>query len=54
MMYERIHRYFDEMEARLIECPAILTYQITHRDISPDDGKLRIKSTLSGILVTID
>jgi len=47
-MNARIRRHFDEIEARLIECPAILSYQITHREISPEDGKLRIKSTLAG------
>jgi len=47
-MNERIRSHFDEIEARLIECPAILSYQITRRDISLDDGKLRIKSVLSG------
>jgi hypothetical protein len=47
-MNERIRRYFDEIEARLIECPAILAYQIIRKDISPDDGKLRIRSILTG------
>lgn len=47
-MNDRICSYFDEIEARLIECPAIAAYQITRRDISPEDGKLRIKSTLTG------
>jgi hypothetical protein len=40
-MNERIRSHFDEIETRLIECPVILSYQITRRDISPDDGKLR-------------
>jgi hypothetical protein len=43
-MNERVRSHFDEIEARLIECPVILSYQITRRDISLDDGKLRIKS----------
>ena len=47
-MNERIRSHFDEIETRLIECPVILSYQITHKDISPDDGKLRIKSALTG------
>ncbi|MDZ7696255.1 MAG: DUF6516 family protein [Deltaproteobacteria bacterium] len=47
-MNERVRRHFDEIEARLIECPAILAYQIIRKDISPDDGKLRIRSTLTG------
>lgn len=47
-MNERVRRHFDEIEARLIECPVILAYQIIRRDISPDDGKLRIRSALNG------
>ena len=47
-MNERVRRHFDEIEVRLIECPLILSYQIIRRDISPDDGKLRIRSALSG------
>ena len=47
-MNERIRSHFEEIETRLIECPVILSYQITRRDISPDDGKLRIKSVLTG------
>ena len=47
-MNERVRSHFDEIEARLIECPAILSYEITRRDVSPDDGKLRIKSVLTG------
>jgi hypothetical protein len=47
-MNERIRSHFDEIEARLIECPVILAYQIIRRDISPDDGKLRIRSALTG------
>jgi hypothetical protein len=47
-MNERVRNHFDEIEARLIECPFILSYEISRRDISPDDGKLRIKSALTG------
>jgi len=47
-MNERVRIPFDEIEARLIECPAILSYRIIRRDISPDDGKLRIRSALIG------
>ena len=38
-MNERVRRHFDEIEARLIECPAILSYKVIRRDISPDGGK---------------
>ena len=47
-MNERVHRHFDEIEARLIECPVILSYQTIRRDISQGDGKLRIRTTLTG------
>ena len=47
-MNERVRIHFDEIEARLIECPAILSYRIIRRNISPDDGKLRIRSVLIG------
>jgi len=47
-MNERVRRHFDEIEARLVECPVILAYQIIRRDISPDGGKLRIRSSLTG------
>lgn len=47
-MNERVRRHFDEIEARLIECPAILSYQIIRRDISPDGGKLRVRTVLTG------
>ena len=47
-MNERIHRHFNEIEARLIESPVIVFYKIIRKDISPDDGKLRIRSDLSG------
>jgi len=35
-MNERVRNHFDEIEARLIECPVILSYEITRRDIYPD------------------
>lgn len=47
-MNEGIRRHFDEIEARLIECPVISAYQIVRKEISLDDGKLRIKSDLTG------
>jgi len=47
-MNERIRSHFDEIEVRLIESSVILAYQITRRDISPYDGKLRFKSNLTG------
>lgn len=47
-MNERVGSHFDQIEARLIECPAVLSYQIIRRQISLDDGKLRIRATLTG------
>lgn len=35
-MNDRIRSYFDEIEVRLFECPVVLAYQITRRDISPN------------------
>jgi hypothetical protein len=32
-MNEKVRSHFDEIEARLIECPVILSYEITRRDI---------------------
>lgn len=36
-MNDRIRSYFDEIEARLIECPAILDYQITRKESLSND-----------------
>lgn len=47
-MNENIRRHFHEIEARLIECPVIHAYQIIRKEISLDDGKLRIRSSLIG------
>jgi len=33
-MNERVRRHFDEIEARLIECPVILAYQIIRKGTS--------------------
>jgi len=33
-MNERVRSHFDGIEARLIECPVILSYEIIRRDIS--------------------
>jgi hypothetical protein len=46
-MNEGIRRHFDEIEARLIACPVISAYQIIRKEISLDDGKLRIRSDLT-------
>ncbi len=46
-MNDRIRGYFDLIEARLIESPAITSFQIIRKEISLTDGKLRVKSTLS-------
>jgi hypothetical protein len=38
--------YFDEIEMRLIESPVIASYEQVRREITPTDGKLRIRATL--------
>jgi hypothetical protein len=43
---ENIRQYFDAMEIRLIESPAVASYRLIRREISMADGKLRIKSVL--------
>jgi hypothetical protein len=47
-----IESYFAAMEIRLIQSPAIITYQILRREVTLLDGKLRVKAILSdgGIL----
>ena len=42
-----IRQYFDTVEARLIESPVIVSYQILRKEIAPSDGKFRIKATLT-------
>lgn len=41
-----IVQYFDAVEARLIQSPVIVSYQILRREIASADGKLRIKAAL--------
>ncbi len=41
-----IANYFDEIEMRLIESPVVASYQQVRREITPTDGKLRIRATL--------
>ena len=45
-MNTRIRRHFDEIEVRLIESSAILSYEIIREEISLDDGKLRLRAKL--------
>jgi hypothetical protein len=42
-----IEQYFDGIEARLLQSPAIVAYQIIRREVALADGKLRLKATLS-------
>jgi len=44
---DNIRQYFDAIEVRLIESPAVVSYQVIRRDIAVVDGKIRIKSVLS-------
>lgn len=41
-----IIEHFDHYEVKLIESPAIVSYQILSREIAAFDGKLRIKAAL--------
>jgi hypothetical protein len=46
-MNERIRIHFDEIEARLIECPAILSYLIIRRGgLMGTPMKLRVSSLI--------
>lgn len=42
-----IRKHFDVLEARLIESPVIVSYQMLRREIAAAEGKLRIKAILS-------
>jgi hypothetical protein len=41
-----IANYFDEIEMRLIESPVVASYKQIRREVTPTDGKLRIRATL--------
>ena len=41
-----LEEYFDSVEICLIESPAVSSYTLIRREISPVDGKLRIKAEL--------
>ena len=41
-----IANYFDGIEMRLIESPAVASYKQVRREVTPTDGKLRIRATL--------
>ena len=45
-MNKRVLKFFNEIEARLIECSVIPAFQIIRKDISKNDGKIRIKTSL--------
>ena len=42
-----IKEHFDIFEAKLIESPVIVSYQMLRQEIAASDGKLRIKAELS-------
>jgi len=39
-----IRKHFDVLEARLIESPVIVSYQMLRREIAAAEGKLRVKA----------
>ncbi|WP_069471008.1 toxin-antitoxin system TumE family protein [Candidatus Marithrix sp. Canyon 246] len=42
-----ITQHFDAVEVRIIQSPIIVSYEVVRREISPVDGKLRIKMALT-------
>lgn len=42
-----LRQYFDAIETYLIESPVIVSYRILSQEITPADGKLRIKAETS-------
>jgi hypothetical protein len=46
-MNRLIHDYFDAIEARLIASPIVATFDVIRREITPTDGKIRIRATLT-------
>ncbi len=45
-MNSHITAYFDEIEARFISSPMVITYQILRRDVTDTDGLIRLKANL--------
>jgi len=43
----RIASYFDEIEARFISSPVVITYRVLRRDVTDTDGIIRLKANLS-------
>ena len=42
-----IRQHFDAAEARLVQSPVVVSYQILRREIATSDGKLRVKVVLT-------
>jgi hypothetical protein len=42
-----IEQHFDQVEIRLITSPIIISYQVLRREITPGEGKLRLKAILT-------
>jgi len=45
-MNSLLEDYFNVVEARLIESPAVRSYTVIRREVSPVDGKMRVKALL--------
>ena len=41
-----IAKHFDTLEARLIVSPVVLTFDVVRREVTPVDGKIRVRATL--------
>lgn len=45
-MNPKLQNYFDAIAARLLQSTAILDYQISRKEVSTTDGKIRFKAFL--------
>ena len=46
-MNRLIEQYFNQIELRMVESPAISNYDIIRKEISDSDGKIRVRITTS-------
>lgn len=46
-MNRLIHTHFNATEARLIASPIVAAFDVIRREVTPTDGKMRIRATLT-------
>jgi len=46
-MSRLIHDYFDAIEARFIASPIVVAFDVIQREVTPADGKIRIRAKLA-------